>query len=85
MVGGAALPKKICSAFYVKKMQFCVLLTLKQGYKYRTVAVNFAFKSTGVATGGHGWARAHPTSARVGREICTNSKFFCTSRGGGGG
>jgi len=30
---------------------------------------------TSVATGGHGWARAHPTSARVGREICTNSEF----------
>jgi len=30
----------------------------------------------GVATVGHGWARAHPTSARVGREICTNSKSF---------
>jgi len=30
----------------------------------------------GVATGGHGWARAHPTSARVGREICTNLKSF---------
>ena len=26
--------------------------------------------------GWHGWARAHPTSARVGREICTNSKSF---------
>jgi len=24
----------------------------------------------------HGWARAHPTSARVGREIYTNSKSF---------
>ena len=31
---------------------------------------------SGVATGGHGWARAHPTSARVGREICTNSRSF---------
>jgi len=37
---------------------------------------NYATKSplatTGVATGGHGWARANPTSAMVGREICTN-------------
>ena len=32
--------------------------------------------SSGVATVGHGWARANPTSARVGREICTNSEFF---------
>jgi len=32
--------------------------------------------TSGVATVGHGWARAHPTSARVGREICTNSKSF---------
>jgi len=40
---------------------------------------------TGVATCGHGWARAHPhgwarahpTSAGGGRyEICTNSKSF---------
>jgi len=32
--------------------------------------------SSGVATVGHGLARAHPTSAMVGREICTNSKSF---------
>ena len=31
---------------------------------------------SGVSTVGHGWARAHPTSARVGREICTKSKSF---------
>jgi len=31
---------------------------------------------SGVATVGHGWAHAHPTSARVGRGICTNSKSF---------
>ena len=32
----------------------------------------------------HRWARAHCTLARVGHEICTNSKsFFCRSRGGG--
>ena len=29
-----------------------------------------------IATVGHGWARAHPTSARVGRKICTNAKSF---------
>ena len=33
----------------------------------------------------HGWARAHPTSTRVGREICTNSRsFFRGVRVGGG-
>ena len=32
--------------------------------------------SSGVATVGHGWARAHPTSARVGSEIFTNLKSF---------
>ena len=36
---------------------------------------------TGVAT--DPWARAHPTSARVGSKICTNSKSFLRSRGGG--
>jgi len=35
------------------------------------------------ATVWHEWARAHPTSARVGREICTNSAFFWRSGGGG--
>ena len=40
-------------------------------------------KSSGVAMVGHRWARAHPTSARVGREICINSKSFWRSRGGG--
>jgi len=40
--------------------------------------------TTGVATGGHGWARAHPTSARVGREICTNSRTFFGGVGWGG-
>jgi len=30
----------------------------------------------GVATVGHGWARTHSTSARVGREICANSRVF---------
>jgi len=42
---------------------------------YVTVA-HPAHRSSGIATVGHGWACAHPTSARVGREICTNSKFF---------
>ena len=32
----------------------------------------------------HGWARAHPTSARVGREICTNSRSFLDESGWGG-
>jgi len=31
---------------------------------------------SGVATVGHGWARAHPTLARVGHQICTNSNSF---------
>ena len=45
---------------------------------------NMEWKNTiisGVATGGHGWARAHPTSARVGREICTNSRSFSEQLG----
>ena len=40
---------------------------------------------SGLATVGHGWARAHPTSARVGREIYTNSKSFSEDYDGGGG
>ena len=32
---------------------------------------------------GHGWTRAHLTSARVGREICTNSRCFLEQYGGG--
>ena len=39
---------------------------------------------SGVAMVAHGWACAHPTSARVGREICTNLKTFWRSRGGRG-
>ena len=39
---------------------------------------------TGVATGGHGWARAHPTSARVGRELAQIRGVFWSSGGGGG-
>jgi len=31
----------------------------------------------------HRWARAHPTSARVGREICTNLKSFFRGVGWG--
>ena len=41
--------------------------------------------ASGVATVEHGWARAHPTSARVDREICTHSKSFWRSRESGGG
>jgi len=33
-------------------------------------------QTSGIATVGHGWAHAHPTSARVGHEICINSKSF---------
>ena len=38
---------------------------------------------SGVSTVGHGLARDHPTSARVGREICTNSKSFLDEWSGG--
>ena len=55
-------------------------------YEERLGILNLPVAPTsGVATVGHGWARAHPTSARMGHEICTNSRSFLRSRGGGGG
>ena len=44
--------------------------------RYFSVFMLLDAEDTGIATGGHGWACAHPFSARVGREICTDLKSF---------
>ena len=55
----------------------------KQGHDIaKTVIMLLAI--SGIATVEHRWARAHPTSTRVGREICTNTKIFFGGVGWGG-
>jgi len=61
----------------------CNVRTYRRTDERTFLPVYRVISDSGVATGGHGWACAHPTSARVGREICTNSEFFWRSRGGG--